>query len=71
MEHMSGKYPELQYFLCYKKGHTAQFCPGKLVNLATIEDETNLNYVKKSLRKMEESLLSSRSKYNLIQDMFQ
>src|SRR6266542_4174601 len=69
--HLSGKCPESQYFLCYKKGHTAQFCSGKSVNLASIEDETNLNYIKETLRKMKESLLSPRLKYNLIQDMFQ
>jgi len=68
---MSGKCPEFQCFLCYKKGHTVQFCPGKSVNLASIEDEANLNYIKGTPRKMEESLLSPRPKYNLIQDMFQ
>src|SRR6266498_2943355 len=71
MRHLSGKYPESQCFLCYKKGHTAQFCPEKSVNLAVIEDEANLNYIKGIPRKMEESLLSPRPKYNLIQDMFQ
>src|SRR6266498_3204044 len=71
MGHLSGKCSESQCFLCYKKGHTAQFCPGKSVNLASIEDETNLNYIKGTLRKMGESLLSPRSKYNLIQNMFQ
>src|SRR6266498_536019 len=69
--HLSGKCPESQCFLCYKKGHTAQFCPGKSVNLASIEGEANLNYIKGTPRKMEESLLSPRPKYNLIQDMFQ
>ena len=68
---MSGKCTESQCFLCYKKGHTAQFCSGKSVNLAAIEDEANLNYIKNSPKKMEESLLSLRPKYNLIQDMFQ
>src|SRR6266498_200068 len=68
---MSGKCPKSQCFLCYKKGHTAQFCPGKSVNLASIEDEANLNYIKGTPRKMEESLLSFRSKYNLVQDIFQ
>jgi len=57
--------------LCYKKRYIAQFCPGKSVNLASIEDKANLNYIKGTLRKMDESLLSSRPKYNLIQDMFQ
>src|SRR6266498_5143036 len=71
MGHLSGKCSESQCFLCYKKGHTAQFCPGKSVNLASIDDESNLNYIKGTLRKMGESLLSPRSKYNLIQDMFQ
>src|SRR6266540_3129066 len=70
-EHMSGKCPESQCFLCYKKGHTAQFCPEKSVNLASIKDEANLNYIKGTSRKIGESLLSSRSKYNLIQDIFQ
>src|SRR6266540_2488414 len=69
--HLSGKCPESQCYLCYKKGHTAQFCPGKSVNLASIEDEANINYIKGSPRKMKESLLSFRPKYNLIQDMFQ
>jgi len=69
--HLSGKCPESQCFLCYKKGHIAQFCFGKSVNLTSIEDEANLNYIKGSLRKMGESLLSPRPKYNLIQDMFQ
>src|SRR6266498_5490813 len=69
--HMSGRCPESQCFLYYKKGHTAQFCPGKSVNLASIKDEANLNYIKGFPRKMEESLLSPRPKYNLIQDMLQ
>ncbi len=69
--HLSGKCPESQCFLCYKKGYTAQFCPKKSVNLASIEVEANLNYIKGTPRKMGESLLSSRLKYNLIQDMFQ
>ena len=68
---MSGKCPKSQCFLCYKKEYTTQFCLGKSVNLASIEDEANLNYIKGTPRKMEESLLSSRPKYNLIQDMFQ
>src|SRR6266498_5326774 len=68
---MSGKCPEAHCFLCYKKGHTVQFCSGKSVNLTSIEDEANLNYIKESLRKMKENLLSPRPKYNLIQDMFQ
>ncbi len=46
MRHLSEKCPESQCYLCYKKGHTAQFCPGKSVNLASIEDEANLNYIK-------------------------
>ncbi len=68
---MLEKYPEFQCFLCYKKEHTAQFYLGKSVNLASIEDEVNLNYIKGTPRKMKESLLSFRPKYNLIQDMFQ
>src|SRR6266540_7314886 len=68
---MSGRCPESQCFLCYKKGHTAQFCSGKSVNLVSIEDEANINYIKGIPRKMGESLLSPRLKYNLIQDMFQ
>ena len=68
---MSGKCSESQCFLCYKKGYTAQFCLGKSVNLTAIEDDANLNYIKGIPRKMEESLLSPRPKYNLIQDMFQ
>ena len=68
---MSRRYPELQCFLYYKKRHTMQFCPRKLVNLASIEDEANLNYIKGTLRKMGKSLLSPRLKYNLIQDLFQ
>ena len=71
IRHLSGKCPESQCFLYYKKGHTAQLCLGKSVNLASIEDEASLNYIKGSLRKMEESLLSPKPKYNLIQDMFQ
>src|SRR6266498_2698218 len=71
MGHLSGKCPESQCFLCYKKGYTAQFCPGKSVNLASLEDEANLNYIKGTPRKMGESLLAPRPKYNLIQDMFQ
>src|SRR6266540_7171341 len=71
MGHLSGKCPESQCFLCYKKGHTAQFCSGKSVNLTSIEDEANLNYIKGTPRKMGESLLSLRPKYKLIQDMFQ
>src|SRR6266540_2615717 len=71
MGHLSGKCPESQCFLCYKKGHTAQFCPEKSVNLASLEDETNLNYIKRIPRKMGKSLLAPRPKYNLIQDMFQ
>src|SRR6266511_4407700 len=31
--YMSGKCPESQCFLCYKKGHTVQFCSRKSVNL--------------------------------------
>src|SRR6266542_4858666 len=69
--HLSGKCPESQCFLYYKKEHTAQFCLGKSVNLASIEDEANLNYIKGIPRKIGKSLLSSRLKYNLIQDMFQ
>src|SRR6266540_2649944 len=69
--HLSEKCLESQCFLCYKKGHIVQFCLGKSVNLASIEDEANLNYIKRTPRKMEESLLSPRPKYNLIQDMFQ
>src|SRR6266540_183661 len=69
--HLSGKCPESQCFLCYKKGHTAQFCPRKSVNLASLEDEANLNYIKETPRKMGENLLTPRPKYNLIQDMFQ
>ncbi len=69
--HMAGRCSESQCFLCYKKEHTAQFCPRKLVNLTSIEDEVNLNYIKGTPRKMRESLLSLRPKYNLIQDMFQ
>jgi|SRR6266542_2586706 len=68
---MSGKCPEAHCFLCYKKGHTVQFCSGKSVNLVSIEDKANLNYIKGTSRKMEESFLSPRPKYNLIQDMFQ
>ena len=68
---MSGKCPKSQCFLCYKKGHTAQFCPRKSVNLAAIENEANLNYIKGTPRKMKKSLLSLKPKYNLIQDMFQ
>src|SRR6266542_1865973 len=71
MGYLSGKYPESQCFLCYKKGHIAQFCSGKLVNLALIENEANLNYIKGTPRKMGESLLSPKPKYNLIQDIFQ
>src|SRR6266498_2258560 len=71
MGHLSGKCSESQCYLCYKKGHTAQFCPGKSVNLASIEDEANLNYIKGTSRKMRKSLLSPRPKYNLIQDLFQ
>ncbi len=70
MGHLSEKCSESQCFLCYKKGHTAQFCPEKSVNLASIEDETNLNYIKGILRKMGENFLSPRPKYNLIQDIF-
>jgi len=69
--HLSGKCPKSQCFLCYKKEHIAQFCPEKSVNLASLENETNLNYIKETSRKMGESLLSPRPKYNLIQDMFQ
>src|SRR6266542_656239 len=69
--HLSEKCLESQCFLCYKKGHTAQFCLGKSVNLASIEDEANLNYIKRTPREMGESLLSPRPKYDLIQDMFQ
>src|SRR6266542_4432252 len=68
---MSGRYLESQCYLYYKKGHTVQFCSEKSVNLISIEDEANLNYIKGSPRKMRESLLSLRSKYNLIQDIFQ
>src|SRR6266508_4644840 len=71
MEHLAGKCPESQCYLCYKKGYTAQYCPGKSVNLASLEDEANLNYIKGTPRKMEENLLAPRPKYNLIQDMFQ
>src|SRR6266542_6689732 len=69
--YQSEKCLESQCFLCYKKGHTAQFCSGKSVNLTSIEDEANLNYIKGTPRKMGESLLSLRPKYKLIQDMFQ
>jgi len=41
------------------------------MNLASLEEETNLNYIKGTPRKMGENLLSPRPKYNLIQDMFQ
>ena len=41
------------------------------MNLASLEEEANLNYIKGTLRKMGESLVSPRLKYNLIQDMFQ
>ncbi len=68
---MSGKCPESQCFLYYKKGYIVQFYLGKSVNLAAIEDETNINYVKGILKRMGESFLSSRPKYNFIQDMFQ
>src|SRR6266540_1319227 len=71
MGHLSEKCPESQCFLCYKKRHTAQFYPGKSVNLASLEEEANLNYIKGTLRKMGESLLTSKPKYNLIQDLFQ
>ncbi len=71
MGHLLGKCPESQCFLCYKKGHTAPFCPGKSVNLASLEEEANLNYIKGTPRKIGESLLSLRPKYNLVQDMFQ
>ena len=64
--HLSEKCPESQCYLCYKKGYTAQFCSGKSVNLAAIEDETNLNYIKETSRKIGESLLNLRPKYNLI-----
>jgi len=56
--------------LYYKKGHITLFCPGKSVNLAAIEDEANLNYIKGTPRKMGKNLLSPKPKYNLIQDMF-
>ncbi len=69
--YMSGRYPEIQCFLYYKKGHTALFYFRKSVNLASIEDEANLNYIKETPRKIGESLLSPRPKYNLIQKMFQ
>jgi len=39
--------------------------------LTIIEDEINLNYIKGHLKRIGESLLSSRPKYNLIQNMFQ
>src|SRR6266545_4319480 len=68
---MSGRCPKSQYFLCYKKGHTTQFCSRKSVNLVSIEDEANLNYIKGTPRKMGKSLLSPRPKYNLIQNLFQ
>jgi len=68
---MSEKCPESQCFLCYKKGHIVQFCPEKSVNLAVIEDKTNLNYMKGIPKRMGESFLSPRPKYNLIQDIFQ
>ena len=51
--YMSEKCPESQCFLCYKKGHIVQFCPEKSVNLVSIEDEANLNYIKGTPRKME------------------
>ncbi len=70
-EHFSEWCSEAQCFLCYKKRHIAQFYPKKSVNLAALEDETNFNYIKGNPRKMKENLLSSRPKYNLIQDMFQ
>jgi len=69
--HMLGRCLESQCFLCYKKGHIAQFCSGKSVNLVSIEDEANLNYIKGISKKMKESLLNLRPKYNLIQDIFQ
>ena len=56
--HMSGKCPKAQCYLCYKKGYIAQFCPKKLVNLATLENEIQINYVKGTPRKMGENLLS-------------
>src|SRR6266540_2981342 len=68
---MSGRYLESQCYLYYKKGHTVQFCSKKSVNLTSIEDEVNLNYIKGTPRKMRKSLLSLRPKYNLVQDMFQ
>ena len=51
--YLSGKCSESQCFLCYKKRHTAQFCPGKSVNLASLEDEANLNYIKEPQEKWE------------------
>ncbi len=41
------------------------------MNLASLKEEANLNYIKETSRKMGESLVSLRPKYNLIQDMFQ
>ena len=41
------------------------------MNLASLKEEANLNYIKGTLRKLGESLLSPRPKYNFIQDMFQ
>ncbi len=71
MGHMLEKCPEAQCYLCYKKEYIAQFCSEKSVNLAAIEDKTNINYIKGIPRRMRKSLLSSRPKYNLIQDIFQ
>ena len=68
---MSERCPESQCFLCYKKGHTAQFCLEKSVNLAALEDEIQINYMKGTPKKMGESFLSLWLKYNLIQNMFQ
>ncbi len=38
--------------------HTAQYCLGKSINLAIVEDEANINYIKEKFRKMKKSLLN-------------
>ena len=67
----STEYPEIKYFLCYKQGYTTQTYLERLINLISVKDESNINVVRRILKKMKENLLILRLKYNLIQDMFQ
>src|SRR6266540_5859267 len=71
MRYYLTEYSEIKYFLCCKQGYTTQIYLERLINLISVKDESNINIVRRTLKKMEENLLILRLKYNLIQDIFQ